>query len=115
MLTPQIIAKTCRVPFMWRIGSFHFPQMSKKDTSDFVYLAAADGASNVHTYIAGDTLDPETVEKISIFRETAQKVQKLLLDGMPRAELKKITGYSDSTEFWDRWGGFKGKPQFMKG
>ena len=115
MLTPAIIAKTCRVPFMWRVGSFHFPQMSKKDTADFVYLAAADGACNVHTYIANDTLDPETVEKIYIFRETAQKVEKLLLNGMPRAELKKFTDYSDSAEFWDNWGGYKGKPQLNKG
>ena len=115
MLTPQIIAKTCRMPFMWRVGSFHFPQMSKKDTADFVYLAAADGASNVHTYIAGDTLDPETVEKIYIFRETAQKVQQLLSDGMPREELIKFTGYTDSAEYWDNWGGYKGKPQYMKG
>ncbi len=115
MLTPAIIAKTCRVPFMWRVGSFHFPQMSKKDTADFVYLAAADGASNVHTYIAGDTLDPETVEKIYIFRDTAQKVEKLLADGTPRAELLKFTGYSDSAEYWDNWGGYKGKPQYRKG
>jgi len=89
--------------------------MSKKDTADFVYLAAADGACNVHTYIANDTLDPETVEKIYIFRETAQKVEKLLLNGMPRAELKKFTDYSDSAEFWDNWGGYKGKPQLNKG
>lgn len=115
MLTPAIIAKTCRVPFMWRIGSFHFPQMSKKDTADFVYLAAADGACNVHTYIAGDTLDPGTVEKIYIFRDTAQKVQQLLSDGMPREELVKFTGYTDSAEYWDNWGGYKGKPQYMKG
>ncbi|HNX13899.1 MAG TPA: uroporphyrinogen decarboxylase family protein [Oscillospiraceae bacterium] len=115
MLTPAIIEKTCKVPFMWRIGSFHFPQMSKKDTADFVYLAAADGANNVHTYIADDTLDPETVEKITIFRDTAQKVQKLLSGGMPRTELRKFTGYSDSAEYWDNWRGYKGKPQFKKG
>ncbi len=115
MLTPQIIEKTCRVPFMWRIGSFHFPRMSKKDTADFVYLAAADGANNVHTYIADDTLDPETGEKITIFRETAQEVQKLLLNGTPREDLRKFTGYTDSAEYWDRWCGYKGKPQFKKG
>ncbi len=115
MLTPAIIEKTCKVPFMWRVGSFHFPQMSKKDTADFVWLAAADGASNVHTYIAGDTLDPETVEKMYIFRETAQKVQKLLAEGTPRAEFIKFTGYSDSAEYWDNWGGYKGKPQYRKG
>jgi len=114
MLTPPIIEKTCRVPFMWRVGSFHFPQMSKQDTADFVYLAAADGANNVHTYICGDTLGPETVEKMHIFRDTAQKVQKLLEDGMPRAELRKFTGYSDSAEYWDKWGGYKGKPQWKR-
>lgn len=115
MLTPAIIARTCRVPFMWRIGSFHFPQMSRKDTADFVYSAAADGACNVHTYIAGDTLDPETVEKIHIFRDTAQKVQKLLEAGTPRAEMMQYTGYGDSAEYWDHWGGYKGKPQYGKG
>jgi hypothetical protein len=34
---------------------------------------------------------------------------------MPREELKKFTGYSDSAEFWDNWGGYKGKPQYKKG
>ncbi|MDH7571508.1 MAG: uroporphyrinogen decarboxylase family protein, partial [Armatimonadota bacterium] len=77
-LSPPIVARACRVPFLWRLGSFHCVEMTVRQVEDFVYQAAADGASQVVTYVSEEMCNDAGVAKVHAFIAAAKEVKRLL-------------------------------------
>lgn len=107
-LTPPLITAHCRVPYVWRLGEIHFREMSVQETSDFVFMAAADGASGVTTVIAEETCDEKGVAMIQAFIAAGKEARQLLADGCPREELRAHVSTEGRAKLWERWCGYKG-------
>lgn len=86
-INPRIIFRECRVPFTWRLGCFYCRDMSVGNIEDFVFLAAADGASSVHTIVSGELCNSEGVEKTHAFIRAAKKAKEVLDSGAQRQNL----------------------------
>jgi hypothetical protein len=102
-LNPILIRDNCRVPFGWRMGSFHFKDLSVTDVKDWVYKAVEDGAGKVFTHITKMMLDNEHVEKIKAFHEAAVNAKEMFDKGASREEIGKIVTPEGRKKFWDRW------------
>lgn len=102
-LNPRIIAQECRVPFGWRLGSFHYRNLTCADVEDFVFQAAADGASKVFTLLEGNMCEPPNIEKVRAFIRAGQAAQALLEKGGSRAELSERVSARGRKKFWDTW------------
>jgi len=102
-INPEIIFCECRVPFGWRLGSFHYYNMDCQDVRDFVFKAAVDGASVVFTVVAEDMCNEPTVEKVHAFISAAKEVKKLLDQGVSRSELSQYVSASGKDKFWVKW------------
>jgi hypothetical protein len=102
-LNPRIIYEKCRVPFGWRLGSFHYRNLNCQDIEDFVFQSATDGASSVFTYIEECMCNEETVKKVRAFIKAGKKVKSLLDSGVSRKEISKYVSASGKEKFWDNW------------
>jgi hypothetical protein len=102
-LNPQIIFRECRIPFSWRLGCIHYPSMSQQDVSDFVYQAAADGASSVFTVTANHMLNQENFKKVRTFAKAGKDVKRLLDSRVSRKDLKDLVSSEGKQKFWDHW------------
>lgn len=102
-LNPKIVYEKTRVPFDWRMGAFHMRDLDVSEISDWVYKAAADGASTVFTTIPPDIGDKDMIEKVKIFRNTCRKVEKILNGGACRQDLYKYVSPEGMEKFWDKW------------
>ena len=102
-LNPKIVFDTCRVPFLWRLGSFHYTTMTGQEVEDFVFQAVADGASRVVTYIEGTMCSHETAGKVRAFIRAAKEVERLLGEGCSRAEVGAHVSEAGKRKFWDNW------------
>ena len=89
-LTPRLVAEGCRVPFMWRLGSFRYRDMTERDVEDFVFDAAAGGASEVFTVIAGEMCRGEGPAKVRAFIRAAKEAKRRLDAGASREELAEM-------------------------
>lgn len=105
-LDPQIIAAHCRVPFAWRLGSFHYREMSCRDVEDFVFQAAADGASAVTTNAAETMCNEECVAKVHAFIRAGKEAKRLLAEGCSREELGQRVSPEGQENLWDAWCGY---------
>jgi hypothetical protein len=83
-LNPRIAFAECRVPFSWRLAGFLYRDMSEQDVRDFVYQAAAEGASGVYTVVAEPMCNPDGAAKIKAFVEAGQRAKELLDSGAER-------------------------------
>lgn len=86
-LNPEIISKATEVPFGWRLVGFDYNSMSCQEVENFVYQAAADGASYVFTYIEATMCDENTAEKVKTFIAAAKQTEKLLRQGLNRNKI----------------------------
>jgi len=102
-LNPQLIRDNNRVPFFWRLGSFHYNDLSVQDVKDWVYKAVEDGASNVFTGITHIMLDPDTVAKVKAFKEAASNAKDMLDKGISREEIGKLVSTEGKKKFWAHW------------
>jgi hypothetical protein len=102
-LNPRVIFESCRIPFLWRLGSFHYYTMTGQDVDDFVFQAVADGASSVVTYIEGTMCTEQTAAKVKAFIRAAKQVESLIAEGCSRAELALHVSESGKRKFWDNW------------
>ena len=100
-LNPRIIARRTRVPFAWRLGSFHYLSMDCQDIEDFVFQAVADGASRLFTYVEYTTMT--TVEKVHAFIRAAREVERMLREGANRAAVGRCVSDEGREKFWDHW------------
>lgn len=113
-LTPPIIASHCRVPFLWRLGSFHYNEMSVQDVEDFVYQSAADGASSVCTYVAEGMCNEEGVAKVHAFIRAGKEAARLIAEGCSRAKIGELVSDAGKAELWEGWCGYLG-PESTRG
>ena len=102
-LNPKIIRDCCRIPFEWRLGSFHYPDLSCQDVEDFVFQAAADGADNVHSYVEVTMCNEETLKKVHSFIKAAKEAKQMLDKGATREQLGACVSESGKKKFWDHW------------
>ena len=102
-LTPKLLRDNCHVPFGWRLGSFHYRELSCDDVQDWVFQAAADGACKVFTYVASGMISEETRDKVHRFIETGREVEKMLADGAELPDLAVCVSEAGKKRFWDHW------------
>ena len=102
-LNPRIIARECRVPFGWRLVSFHYRNMTCRDVEDFVFQAAADGASKVFTILEGTMCEPPHIPKVEAFIRAGKEAKRLLDQGATRAELRDHVSERGRRKFWETW------------
>ena len=102
-VNPKIITRECRVPFGWRLGSFHYRNMDCGDVRDFVFQAVADGAGSVFSGLEGSMCEAPTVAKVKAFIAAAKEVKALLGKGCPRAEVGTYVSERGRRKFWDTW------------
>ncbi len=107
-LTPKIIAERCRVPFTWRLESFHMEEMEEQEIEDFVFIAAADGASAVSFILGADTCDEASIRKTFAFIRAAKEAKQLLEEGMSREQLRERASEAGRTKLWESWCGYLG-------
>jgi hypothetical protein len=102
-INPEIIAERCRVPFGWRLGSFHYPNMTCADIRDFVFKAVGDGASYVFTHVSSTMTNAGTIKKVHAFIRAAKDVERMLDEGMSREEIDGCVSPEGRAKFWDHW------------
>lgn len=102
-INPEIIAERCRVPFGWRLGSFHYPYMTCSDIRDFVFKAVGDGASYIFTYVSSTMTNAKTIEKVHAFIRAAEDVERMLDEGISREEIAGSVSPEGKAKFWDHW------------
>lgn len=99
-LNPPMLRDEIRVPFAWRLGSFHYRGMEEQAVRDFVFQAAADGASSVFTIIESTLSNEEGVRKITAFKQAGEEVARLLEQGCSRQELGTYVSDAGKARFW---------------
>jgi len=102
-LNPKIVNAGTQVPFGWRLPGFRYSYMSCQDVEDFVYQAAADGASYVHTHIEAAMCDQATAKKVQAFVNAAKETKRLLDNGASRSEIGQRVSADGRKKFWDHW------------
>lgn len=102
-LNPELIRDNCRVPFGWRMGSFHFGDLSADEVRDWVYKAVEDGASKVFTYVSKLMLDESHIEKVKAFHEAAVNSKEMLDKGATRQEVGALVSKNGRKKFWANW------------
>ncbi len=102
-LNPPMLRDEIRVPFGWRLGSFHYWYMDLQAVRDFVFQAAADGASSVFTIIEGSLCKPDGKEKIMAFKQAGEEAARILSNGGRRADLARQVSAAGRERFWARF------------
>lgn len=102
-LNPRLINQHCRVPFGWRLGSFHYLTMTCDDVRDWVFQAVADGASSVFTHVEALVCRDEHVPKIETFIQAAGHAKTMLNAGASRADVGQLVSAEGKRRFWDHW------------
>jgi hypothetical protein len=102
-LSPRIIAERTRVPFGWRLANFHYPALSESDIHDWVFQAAADGASSVFTYVCATMCTPVMVKKVNAFIAAAKEAKRMVDSGASRAEVGREVSAQGRKRFWSHW------------
>ena len=105
-LHPRLIRDHCRVPFQWRLGCFHYSEMSVQEVEDFVFQSAADGACGVMTYVAETMCDDIHVQKVHAFIRAAKEAKQLVVEGCPLSELADRVSPEGRRKLWEGWCGF---------
>ena len=86
-LTPALIRDGCRVPFLWRLTDMDHNDLTPLETERWVFAAAADGATEVSTFVWRNTCTPEKAEKVRAFIGAAKRIKALLAGGVARESL----------------------------
>ncbi len=107
-LNPDILNKNIKnIPFCWRLGSFHYEDMTIEDIRQFVYHSAAAGVRNIFTIFEPIMCNPLMIEKVRSFHSASEDVIRILTNkpaGMDRK--KAISPLIDESWKWENWGGF---------
>ena len=102
-INPKIFREKCRIPFWWRLGSFHYRDLSCRDVEDFVLQAAADGASCVFTYVAATMCNEEALKKVHAFIGAAKEAERMLDKGKTRKQIGEYVSEEGKKKFWAHW------------
>lgn len=104
-LSPELIRDNCRVPFGWRMGAFHFTDLTPDEVRDWVYKAVEDGACKVFTHMTKRMHDDATIKKVKAFHEAAVNAKEMFDGGASREEIGKLVSAKGRKKFWDNWPG----------
>jgi hypothetical protein len=113
-LTPRLVAEHCRVPFLWRLESFHCREMSVPEVEDFVYQAVADGANAVTLSVAETMCNPERATQVQAFIRAGKEAKRLFDEGVSRAEIGERVSPEGRQKLWECWCGYAG-PKSSRG
>ncbi|MDP6778885.1 MAG: uroporphyrinogen decarboxylase family protein [Candidatus Latescibacteria bacterium] len=102
-INPPIIRDRCRVPFGWRMGSFHYNGLMVDEVEEWVYQAVADGASYVFSQVAEEMVRSNSVEKLHAFTRAAKEVARLFGEGATREEIGERVSPGGKEKFWTHW------------
>jgi hypothetical protein len=102
-VNPKIISDRCRVPFHWSLQSFHFPPLTHQDVKDWVFQAAADGASHIFITLSNGMTKEPTLGKVRVFIEACKDVKRMLDDGDSRENIGSYVSVSGKNKFWSNW------------
>ncbi|MBI2297682.1 MAG: hypothetical protein HYU66_01800 [Armatimonadetes bacterium] len=102
-LNPALLRDRCRVPFTWRLGSFHCHRMTPAEVRDYVYQAAADGASSVHLVLEAVHARYGLEPQVRAFAEAGAEAKRQLGEGLPREALAEQVSPAGRERFWSRW------------
>ena len=108
LLLPKMIYEHCRVPFEWRLNSYHLWEMSVDQVRDFVYHLAADGASGTFLGTEHRMSEGENLVKVKVYIETCKQVSAMIKEGVDREEIRKLAKVKDGNTYWKNWVGYKG-------
>ena len=106
-LNPRIISAGCRVPFTWRLGSFHYRGLTLREVEDFVFQAAADGATGITTGTEANLCSDAAVSKIHAFIGAAKEAKRMVNSGASRTDVGQRVSPEGKVKFWSKWSGFK--------
>jgi hypothetical protein len=106
-LNPEILSHHSQIPFCWRLGSFHYPDMSLDSIHDFVTSAAAYGAGYVFTVIEPVMCPDETIAKVRNLYKSGRQVREWLNDGKKREGLHDTLLGNYPSGYWPSWGGYR--------
>ena len=102
-ISPPVITRECRVPFGWRLGSYHYWSMNAQDIRDWIFQATADGASKVFTHVAQIMVTEPTVSKVYAFMDAAAQAERMLREGASREEVGQEVSEAGRKRFWGTW------------
>ena len=107
-LNPDLIQNQITgIPFSWRLGSFHYQDMTVEDIAQFVYYSAAAGASNVFTIFEPIMCNTVTIEKVKAFMSAAERVESLFNAApLEHDRSKVLKPLIDKNWSWDNWTGY---------
>ncbi len=100
-LDPPMLRDEMQVPFGWRLGSFHYQDMDEELVRDFLFQAAADGASSLFTIIEGTLSNDEGHDKVMAFKKAGEEAERLLAEGCSRQKLGSYVTEHGKERFWD--------------
>jgi hypothetical protein len=109
LLVPKIIRDNCRIPFDWRLASFHLWNMSVQEITDFVFHLAADGASSTFLVLAQDMSEGGNLKKVQAYIAACKETVKVLAGGGSRDEVRTMASVKSGEAFWNAWTGYKGQ------
>lgn len=102
-LNPEIIYKNTRVPFGWRMGSFHLKNLNLTEIADWVYKAVSDGASCIFTILEKDMIDDTTVKKVQAFIKACETAEKMINEGADAESIGELVSGEGRKKFWVNW------------
>ncbi|HJP32928.1 MAG TPA: uroporphyrinogen decarboxylase family protein [Candidatus Latescibacteria bacterium] len=102
-LNPPMLRDEIQVPFGWRLGSFHYRDLDEELVRDFLFQAAADGASSVFTIIEGTLSTDEGCRKVMAFKAAGEEAEQLLASGCSRQELGSYVSERGKARFWEHF------------
>lgn len=102
-INPVDLSRECRVPFGWRMGSFHYDGLTMKEVEEWVYQAVADGASYVFSTIEATMCLGDKPAKVHAFVQAAKRAERALKEGATREEIGTWVSPEGKQRFWDRW------------
>ena len=107
-LNPDIIqSQIPKIPYTWRLGSFHYQNMTIEDVIQFVYHAAASGASNVFTIFEPIMSNSVTINKVRAFKTAAEIVEDLYNTSPPHQSCAEVLSpLCDMNWSWNNWTGY---------
>lgn len=107
-LNPVLIqSQIAGIPFSWRLGSFHYQDMTVEDVTQFVYHSASAGAYNVFTIFEPIMCNTVTIEKVKAFMSAAERVKSMLNAAPPEQSCREVLdSVTDKNWCWDDWTGY---------
>ena len=106
-INPDIIRAHSWLPFCWRLGSFHYDEMTLDSIHDFVFSAASAGAGYVFTVMEPIMCTAKTVEKVRHLYHSGQEARGALERGDAPSELSKALVGTYPNGYWESWNGYR--------